>query len=44
MEIGRMDIALETADDRIQAVKLLEKLADDSSIEGISSESLLWAV
>ena len=44
MEIGQMDTALGYVGDRIQAVRLLEKLVKDSSNEGISYGSLPWAI
>lgn len=44
MEIGQMDTALGYVGDRIQAVRLLEKLVKDSSNEGISYASLPWAI
>ena len=44
MERGQMDTALGYVNDRIQAVRLLEKLVKDSSNEGISYGSLPWAI
>jgi len=44
MEIGQMDTALEYVSDRTQAVRLLEKLVEDSTIDGISPGSLPWAI
>ncbi len=44
MEMELMDSALEIADDRIRAVKLLEKLTETSAVEEIPTGSLPWAV
>jgi len=44
METGQMDSALEYVGDRMQAVRLLEKLVEDPTNEGISRKSLPWAI
>lgn len=44
MEIGQMDTALEYVSDRMQAVRLLEKLVEDSTSDSISPGSLPWAI
>jgi len=44
MEIGQMDTALVYVGDRMQAVRLLEKLVKESTKDSIPPDSLPWAI